>query len=256
MTTKKELSAYLKQYYSYHQIKDAGSDKTIDIITFKYVKRAEAKIFKQPDIALRAIKVEMNDIFIHYNRYIKELQEYRTELDAIVSKGPRLDEINLAKAEELEEKRDVLAEFIDMIEDSLAQMVRMLLNHYPELDKDKPFLDNFSKFLSPHDWMRKRVEKLLNELVKDESNSLKPLSFKRQTIDEAKKLIENDEILKSLNLLLSKAQGQTGEKDLISFKRQWFDLEQQYTLNLITRESFSVGKSNIVSGIFSILKVT
>ena len=161
--------------------------------------------------------------------------------DAIRSKGPRLDKINLAKAEELEEKRDVLAEFIDMIEDSLAQMVRMLLNHYPELDKDKPFLGNFSKFLSPHDWMRKRVEKLLNELVKDETNSLKPLSFERQTIDEAKKLIENDEILKSLNLLLSKAQGQIGEKDLISFKRQWLELKKRDDSGLISEKSLTRG---------------
>lgn len=255
MTTKKELSAYLKQYYSYHQIKNAGSDKTIDIITSKYIQSAKADIFKQPEIALRVIKVEMNDILTHHSRYIRELQEYRTELDAIVSKGPRLDEINLAKAEELEEKRDVLAEFIYLVEDSLAQMVRMLLNHYPELDKDKPFLDNFSKFLSPHDWMSKRVEKLRNELVTDESNSLKPLSFERQTIDEAKKLIENDEILKSLNLLLSKAQGQTGEKDLISFKRQWLELKKRDDSGLISEKSLTEASTQIVSDILSILKI-
>lgn len=39
MIPNQKLSIYLKRYYSYHQIKDAESDKIIDIITDKYVKR-------------------------------------------------------------------------------------------------------------------------------------------------------------------------------------------------------------------------
>ena len=104
MASDKKLSTYLNRYYSYHKIKDAESDNLIDI-TFEYIRITEDKIFKQPVIALRAIKVEMIDILIHHDNYVKELEGYINELNVIVSKGPRLDKINLEKLTEVEAKR-------------------------------------------------------------------------------------------------------------------------------------------------------
>lgn len=252
MTPNKKLSIYLNRYYSYHKIKDAESDKILDI-TFEYIQSAEDKIFKQPIIALRAIKVEMIDILIHHDKYVKELEAYINELNAIVSKGPRLDEINLERAKALEEKRNVLAEFVYLVEDSLAYMARMLLEHYSELEKDNPFLDKFSKYLSPFDWMSKRAERFRNEFIMNDSHLSKNLLFERQIIIQARQLIGDNEVKDALHLLLSNTEGNAVEKELILLKQQWVDFEKRRNLGLLTDDSTRVTMTKIVAGILSII---
>ncbi len=225
MTAHKKLSVYLNGYYSYYKIKEAKSGD-VPAITHLYIQGIEDKIFKQPDIALRSIKVELNDIHIHYDRYIKELEEYVSELNLILSKGPKLDKINLDKATELEEKKNVLVEFVYLIEDSFAYMIRMLLAHYSELDNDQPFLDKYSKHLGRFDWMHQRVERSRKELrVNAEHDSVPPL-FENDVIKEAKKLIENNEVPSAIKLLMKNRSSQIVESEIILISLQWKDYEK------------------------------
>lgn len=252
MAPDKKLSIYLNHYYSYHKIKDAESDEILDI-TFEYIQSAEDKIFKQPIIALRAIKVEMIDILIHHDKYVKELETYINELNAIVSKGPWLDDSNLEKAKGLEEKRNVLAEFVYLIEDSLAYMTRMLLEHYSELEKDKPFLDKFSKYLGPFDWMSKRADRFRNEFIMYDGNNSKPVSFEIEIVRQARQLIADDEVIEALRLLLLKVQDQAVEDKLILLKQQCVACEKKNILGLQTDELSRVTMNRIISGILSIV---
>ncbi|MCP3930965.1 MAG: hypothetical protein GY705_17915 [Bacteroidetes bacterium] len=136
----------MNKYYSYHNIKQANHD-CIPRIIQDYIKEAEEKIYKQPNIALRSIKVELIDIHKHYDGYAKELEDYLDCINKIILKGPKLDKISIQKIEKLEDKRNVLAEFLSLIEDSMAYIIRLLLEHFSELQKDKTFLDKFSKQL-------------------------------------------------------------------------------------------------------------
>ena len=68
MVFSEKLSKHLNRYYSYKEIKDAEIDD-ISNIASEFIKSAEKSIFKQPKIALRAIKVEMLDVHFHYDRY-------------------------------------------------------------------------------------------------------------------------------------------------------------------------------------------
>lgn len=250
MKSYKKLSIYLNGHYSYYQIKDANSDDVLDI-TFDYIQKAEDKIYKQSAIALRAIKVEMLDIHVHYDRYVKELEGYVKELNAIVSKGPRLDEENLERLKEVEEKRDVLAEFVYLLEDSFAYMTRMLLEHYSEIERDKPFLDIFSKYLGRFDWMSKRAEHFRKEFImKDDHPSKTPL-FERQIIIKARQLIADNEVSSALKLLLSEVTDQAVEKELTSLKQQWSDFERRRNLGMLTEESSRVTMATIVGGILA-----
>lgn len=83
MQSHKKLSIHLNQFYFYHKIEGAKIED-IEDITSNYISRMENKIFQQPDVALRAIKVEINDIYIHYNRYEEELRLYLKEMDDII----------------------------------------------------------------------------------------------------------------------------------------------------------------------------
>ncbi|MBK7475018.1 MAG: hypothetical protein IPI11_02975 [Haliscomenobacter sp.] len=252
MTSSKKLSTYLNRYYSYHKIKDAEFDQILDI-TFEYIQSAEDKIFKQPAIALRAIKVEMIDILIHHDRYVKELEGYVNELNALVSKGPRLDDRNLEKLKVVEDKRNVLVEFVYLIEDSLAYITRMLLEHYSELDKDKLFLDKFSKYLGSFDWMRNRAERYRNELIMKIDNDPKPVPFEREIIIKSKQMIADDKVELALDLLLSNVQDQTLEKDLVLLKQQWINVNKEKDLGLISEESSRVSMAKIAHGVLSII---
>lgn len=251
MTPNRKLSTYLNRY-SYHNIKGAVSDEILDI-TFEYIQRAEEKIFKQPVIALRTIKVEMTDILIHHDKYVKELEAYINELDMIVSKGPWLDEINLERVKELEGKRNVLAEFVNLVEDSLAYMARMLLEHYSELERDKPFLDKFIKYLGPFDWMSKQAERFRNEFILKVDHDSKPVSFERKIIINARQMIAGNEVESALKLLLSHVQDQAMEKDLILLKQQWLEFKKSKDLGLLSEESSIVIMIKIVHGVLSVI---
>lgn len=251
MTLDKKLSTYLNRYHSYYNIKDAESDKINDI-AFEYILSAEDKIFKQPAIALRAIKVEMNDILIHHDKYVKELEACINELDTIVSKGPRLDDGDLEKVKVLEEKRNVLVEFVYLIEDSLAYMMRMLLEHFSELERDKPFLDRFSKYLGPFDWMSNRAERFRNEFTTNDSPVSKEVPFEKHTFEKARKLIGNDEVEKAIDLLLNEG-GDSIKKDLTLLKQQWVNLEKDKKLGLLPDDQSRVTMAKIVQGLLYII---
>lgn len=252
MASNKKLSTYLNGYYSYHKIKDAESDEVLDI-AFEYIQSAEDKIFKQPVIALRTIKVEMIDILIHHDKYVKELEAYINELNAIVSKGLRLDDSNLEKVKALEEKRNVLVEFVYLIEDSISYMTRMLLEHYSELERDKPFLDKFSKYLGPFDWMSNQAERFRNEFIMKAGHDSKPASFENTIIEKAKRMIADNEIEPALTLLLLNVQDQIVEKELVLLKQQWVDLKKEKNLGLLNEESSRVSMTKIVHGVLSII---
>lgn len=251
MTIDKKLSTYLNRYHSYHNIKDAESGK-IEDVTFEYIQSAEDKIFRQPAIALRTIKVEMNDILIHHDKYVKELEAYIKELETIVSKGPRLDVGNLEKVKVLEEKRNVLVEFVYLIEDSLAYMMRMLLEHFSELDRDKPFLDKFSKYLGPFDWMSNRAERSRNEFIMNDSPVSNEAPFERYVFAKARKLIGNDEVEKAIDLLLNEGGGSI-KKDLTLLKQQWMNLEKDKKLGLLPDDQSRVTMAKIVQGLLYII---
>lgn len=248
----KKLSTYLNRYYSYFKIRDAKSELILNI-TFDFIKDAEKKIYKQPSIALRSIKVEMIDIHVHYDRLVNELKQYLYELDKILSKGPKLNKIDLEKAHELENKRDVLAEFIYLLEDAMAYMTRMLLEHYSQLEIEKPFLDKFAKYLGPFDWMSKRADRFRNEFIIKDGNDLKTGFFKPEITKEANRLIENNEVIKALDLLLSNVRGQVVEKELILLKHQWADLENRRNLGIQEDDSIRVTRNKIVYGILSFI---
>ena len=248
----KKLSTYLNGYYSFHNIKEAKSDIVLDI-TFGFIKSAEEKIYKQPNIALRAIKVEMYDIHTHYSRYISEINGYIKELNTIVSKGPKLDEIDLKKVEILEDKRNVLADFINLLEDCMAYMMRMLLEHYSEIENDKQFLDKFSKYLGPFDWMSKRAEQFRNEFIIKVDHGSKPVSFERTIIIKSRKMIADNEVEPALELLLLHVQDEVVEKELILLKQQWMDFKKEKNLGLLSEEASRVTMSKIICGILSII---
>ncbi len=252
MASNKKLSTHLNRYYSYHKIKDAESDEILDI-TFEYIQSAENKIFRQPAIALRAIKVEMIDILIQHHKYVKELETYINDLNAIVSKGPRLNDSNLEKLKVLEEKRNILAEFVYLIEDSLAYMTRMLLEHYSELEKDTTFLDKFSKYLGPFGWMSNRAERFRNAFIMKVDHDSKPVSFESEIIIKARQKIADNEVEPALMLLLSHVQDQVVEKDLILLKQQWMDFNKNKNLGLLNEESSRVTMNKIVYGVLSVI---
>lgn len=252
MTPNKKLSTYLNRFYYFEKIKDAKSED-IYALTNNYIQGAKDNIFRQPLIALRVIKVEMNDILIHHNRYVKELGEYTNELNSIISKGPWVDKINLKKLIVLEEKRDVLAEFVCLVGEALGCITRMLLEHYSELEKDKPFLDKFSEYLSKNDWMSKRVEHLRNEVIKNDSPNLKNHSFEWQIVELAKELIRNNEVKSALQLLSSNTKVNVIENRLASLHQQWVDFERRRNLGLLTDESSKVTMREIVDEILLII---
>ncbi len=252
MTLSKKLSIYLNQYRSYHKIKSVKSEEIFDV-TFNYIELMKENIFKQPIIALRAIKVEMIDINIHYDKYIEELEMYVNALNAIVSKGPKLDEMNLEEASMLEKKRNVLAEFVCLVENSLACITRMLIEHYSESEINKPFLDKFSKYLGPFDWMSKRVERFCNGFVIKGEGGSKTVFFEREIILQARKYIESSEIILALDLLLTNTQDKAVKKDLILLKQQWADFEKRRNLGVLTSESSQVTMNGIVYSILLII---
>lgn len=161
MALDKKLSTYLNGYYSYYSIKDAKADYIIDL-TCEYIEIVKDRIYQQPTIALTAIRTELQDIYVHYKRYANELEGYIKELETITSKGPKLGKLEFEKVVELEGKRNTLAEFVCKLEEAMALITRMLLEHYSELKNDKPFLIKYSEYLGPFDWMGKRSEYFLN----------------------------------------------------------------------------------------------
>lgn len=253
MTSFRKLSTFLNRYYSYHHLKDAKSEEIQDI-TFEFIARSEKKIYKQPAIALRAIKVEMIDIYRHYNRYTKELKQYQLEQEGFLSNGPKISPDNLEKVKELEEKINVLVEFVYALEDSFAYMTRMLLEHYSESEIDKAFLNQFSQYLGRHDWMSKRTERFLEKANSNSVPDFGSAPFDKGMVEKARKLVSDNEVYSALTLLLSNTKDHSIVNNLVFLKRQWMDCEEQRISGMITSEESSVTKNKIVSGILLLLE--
>jgi hypothetical protein len=254
MGQSKKLSEYLNGCYSYYNIKDVNSEYILDIV-FDYTKDIENKIYKQPNIALRSITFELLDIHLHFDRYTNELEGYIKELNTIISKGPRLNEVDLEKVRILEVKRNALVEFVNLVEDAMAYMARTLLEHYSELESNKPFLDKFSKYLGPFDWLSKRVERVRSENFAKDSHDSKSSTFEETIILQTKELIRNGEVREALALLLSNMKDRTVENGLILLQSRWSYFERDKNLLLFTsEESSNVTRNNIVNDILSIIR--
>ena len=147
MSLGNKLSVYLNRYYSYHKIKKADLSE-IYKISFTYLNDLEDKIYKQPSIALRTAKIELDEIRLHYIRYECEICEYNNELKAIIKEGPKLPKDKLERITQLEERRDYLAEFIYSIEDAFTYISNFLFKHFEELESDERFIKQFARFLT------------------------------------------------------------------------------------------------------------
>jgi Effector-associated domain 11 len=254
MHTNQKLSIFLNHHYAYHKIKDLQLEE-IDSIVVEYKRAAEEKTFKQPIIALRSIQVELMDILLHHEKYLQEFSQYLNESEQIVKKGPRLDESDLKKVTLLQNKANVLSELIYAIEDSLGYITRFLLEHYPTSEIGEQFINKFSRFLGPIDWMNTQLEETKANSINKVNGKTKATSFSAEVIDEAKQLIGNDDVESVFGLLLSKAQDKSIENELIQLKQQWEENKKSTSLGLLTNESSSVNKARIVNGLLYIISI-
>jgi hypothetical protein len=152
-----KLSLYLNKHYSYSQIKEVNSNSPGEI-AIKYTKDFTDRVFQAPDIVLRAIKSETVEALKHYHKLDNEANFYVLELDKIIAKGPHLGEKNLEIARELEEKRDILLEFVYSVEAGLGYILEFLLGHYSRTQIGFPFLKIFKDFLPRNHYLKRLLE--------------------------------------------------------------------------------------------------
>lgn len=231
-----KLSTYLNGIYTFQRIKDSNLDEIYDI-TVKYIEKAEKNVFKQPEIALRVIKIELLEIFNHYNNYIVELDGYVRQLNAIVSKGPRIGEENLKKALELESKRDTMAEFVHAIESALGYLSRFLLEHYAELGADIAFMENYKKFNGPFDILSKIYNKGKNPTANTEDTTLAGF----------KKLLAQGQLKKAIKVLteLSDKFGGEVSEEVMLISGGFYKLEEEYRFRRIPNSEYLIESNKI-----------
>lgn len=243
MKSSNKLSTHLNGCYSYFHINDEKVNQ-IDRITHEYIQNSEDKIYKQPSLSLRNIKVELWDIYQHHQRLSKELEHYNKQLHAIIAKGPRLEKPEFDKATELETITETLIEIVYRIEDSMAYITRMLLEHYSQNEIGSEFISVFLEYLGPFDWIGKAFKQGIKEKAKN---------FDSEVVIRTKELIETNEVKNAIGVLLQNAFSKEIEHTLISLKRQWLEYERKRSLNLARQDDLDITANTIVHALLSLL---
>jgi hypothetical protein len=245
MVAENKLSIFLNKFRSHEDMSSEGT-KRIEEITRNYVRTSEKQIIIQPQIALRKIKIEMIDIQVIYHFFEKELQNYVNKLDDL-----RLGQavINSHKIEELEGIRNTLAEFLNCIAESLAYMLRLLLEHFTINEIRKEFIDQFIKYLGPFDWLGKRVIRISQDTYSQNNN--KPDLIDKELITKVKKHLLEGQTKKGLDMLIAKIP----DNDLLDrYKIEYSNVNKNFDLGLLTEESYRAKINAINYRILSFLK--
>ena len=140
------ISTYLNKYYSYHKIKNLDP---LDIVNLSHqvLSELEEKVLLNSKVTLRAIKSEMDKTLINYKSLSVELSDIVNKLTSGLKSRPHLSSQDLNHLEELEIKRNILAEFIYSIEDVLFNYLDFLFNYFSEDEIGLDFIGNYKEFL-------------------------------------------------------------------------------------------------------------
>ncbi|MCC6726663.1 MAG: hypothetical protein IT258_19330, partial [Saprospiraceae bacterium] len=230
--------------YSYHHINDDKTDR-IRPVTFDYIKFLEEKIDKQPNIALRSVKVELLDILQHHQRLSKELQEYVTKINSIASKGNWLEDEDLKKVHELGHMSETLSEFLYQIEDSIWNILRSLLEHFSNDEIGDEFLNSLSPFISPFDSIGKSVV--------NSSKTPTAHKFNAAITIEVRNLIAENLVNEAIGVLLKNSSSKELINKLTLHKQQWTQHEEKKILNLASYENLRIESNQIIDCILKLL---
>lgn len=169
-----KLSVFLRRNPFYRDLKDQDPDQILSI-TDDYIKQYRDRVYQQPEQARRSFTVEMVDISEQLDVYEQEIYRLLDSMQSMRDQyGTHFGEGPLAELEILEDQRNIWADWATNIQSALGSMTRFVMEHYSEEDLGVPFLEKFTEFLGPFDWLTRRAKYFLDQM-KTSTGKLKPL---------------------------------------------------------------------------------